>query len=647
MLDRAKRIVVGRALRDDGNLERPLPKRQALPAFAADALSSNAYATEEMLLVLTLGGFALYSYGPAMALLVGIVFVVVVVSYRQVVRAFPGGGGDYEAASATLGPRAGALAAAASLVDMALTLAVSISAATATLISVLPGLVDLRVPIAVAAIAAMTLINLRGVRGTNPVFVVGTYAFVAAIALMTLVAAIRLFAGESIRAQSADWTLANPSTLTGVAVLLLLVRGFASGSIAVTGVESIGTAVPSFRSPRGRNASWALGVLGVISMLLFAAITWLAYATQVRISADPTKLLGPPPDYVPQTLIVQVAEAVFKDWAFLAVLVVVTTILILVAAANSAFRGFSALASRLGNDGLIPKQFHTRGNRLVFSNGVLLLGAAAVLTVLLSGADLATLLQLYIVGVFLALALGQAAMVRHWTNRLGRPGTPDVLAEVRRARRIARVGLLTTATVLVAALVGKLLTGAWIIVLVITVLYIIMRAINTHYQRVSADSAAPDSTVRLADLRGEQIAVVLVGHVHKPTLRALAYARAARPTRLEAVTVAVNEEESTVLRREWSQANFTVPLTVLASPYRDLESPVVKYLQQLRAEQPEALLSVYVPEYLVTRWWQRYLHNQTAGRLKRSLSSLSRVSVVSVPWRITAGAQEPAETTAP
>jgi amino acid transporter len=627
---RLKRLLLGRALqteqagRDSGRLG-------ALTAVGSDALSSNVYATQEILIILALGGFGLYAYGPAVAACVVVVFIAVVAAYRYTVREYPGGGADYEVAHHTLGPTPAVVVAAAMLIDFALTLAVSTTALLDTVISVVPGLFGGRVPLAIAVIAALTLLSLRGGSATSTLLRVGTWGFIAMILLTAVVGAVLALFGETPRAVSADWqTTAGGAGLAGLGLLLVLARAFSSGSTAVTGVEAVGTSAPTLRRPRGEHAAAALVLIGSVSMLLFASITWLALITGVRVTADNDDLIGLPEGEPQQTVVVQVVDAVFGTPA--AVLpAVLATVLILAAAGMSAFRSFSVLTSILARDGFLPRQLQSRGDRLVYSNGIVLLGVAAGVLVWAFGARLTDLIQLYVVGVFLALAVGQWGMTRHWRRRLDRRLPHGERRRAQQARAVAIVGTVVTAAVLLVVLVSKFTTGAWVVVLLVPVLAVGMRAIRRHYDTVAYETAAEERAV--TGVAHEVTALILMARIHKPTLRALAYARATRPAVLEAVTVAVEGQETADLVQRWEALRLRVPLVVLESPYREINTPVVGYVRSLQRANPERLLTVYVPEFVVDHWWERLLHNQSAARLKRRLTALPNVVVITVPWQ--------------
>ncbi len=630
--DAAKRVLFGRALHTNQLGETLLPKRIALPVFASDALSSNGYATQEILLVLSLGGYTLYQYAPWIGLAVIGVFIVVIASYRQNVHAYPSGGGDYEVVSTNLGPRWGVFVASALMVDYVLTVAVSISSAVANASSALPFISNHTVPVALGAVTLLALINLRGVRESGTAFAIPTYAFILAIFSMLIWAGVRLLQGEEMLAESAGWEIEPVANFSGAALIFLLARAFSSGTTALTGVEAISNGVPAFQKPKSRNAATTLALLGAIAMTMFGGITWLAIETQVKVAETSAELIGMPAGTQQKTVIAQVAQAVFSDFPLMFVVVSVTTALILVLAANTAFNGFPVLGSILARDGYLPRQLHTRGDRLAFSNGIVTLAGLAMVLIYIYQANVTSLIQLYIIGVFVSFSLSQLSMIRHWNRHLVQETDRAERARMMRSRLINLIGFLMTSSVLVIVLVTKFTRGAWIVCVAMPVLYLIMMAIKKHYDRVSVELIAGDTEQVILPSRVHSL--VLVSKIHKPTLRALAYARATRPTVLEAVTVDVDADGTSALIAEWERRGIPVPLKVLDSPYREITRPVVEYVRGLGRSSPRDLVCVYVPEYVVGHWWEQLLHNQSALRLKSRLLFSPGVMVVSVPWQL-------------
>lgn len=630
--DGLKRMVVGRALRSDRLHDTFLPKRIALPVFASDALSSNAYATQEILLVLSLGGLSLYSFGPWVAVAVIVIYFTVVASYRQNVHAYPSGGGDYEVVSKNLGPNWGVLVASALLIDYVLTVAVSISSAVANLSSALPFIGLHGTWWAVGIIVVITLLNLRGIKESGALFAVPVYFFMLSIFIMIGVAVVRLAMGSDLEAESANWDVIPEASFAGFALVFVVARAFSSGTTALTGIEAVSNGVPAFRPPKSKNAATTLLLLGVISMAMFSGITWLALQTGVRITEFNRDLIGLPAGQEQKTVIVQIANAVF-DNAYLPVIIITfATALILALAANTAFNGFPVLGSILARDGYLPKQLHTRGDRLAFSNGILALSGLAIILVVIYQADVTALIQLYIIGVFVSFTLSQIGMVRHWNRHLRAETDTAERRRMKRSRIINSFGLVMTGSVLIIVLVTKFTKGAWLVVLAMPLIFLLMRSIERHYSRVRAELATTDRDKMILPARVH--ALVLVSRVHKPTLRALAYARATRPTVLEAIMVNVDDDETQELQDEWERRAIPVTLKVLDSPYREITRPILSYVRALRTDNPNDLVTVYVPEYVVGNWWEAVLHNQSALRLKSRLLFSPGVMVTSVPWQL-------------
>jgi amino acid transporter len=629
---RPKELLLGRAQSSDKLHSTLLPKRIALPVFASDALSSVSYASQEILLVLSLGGLAFFHFAPWIGLMVVAVMVVVVMSYRQNVRAYPSGGGDYEVATKNLGPNAGLTVASALLVDYVLTVAVSMSAASANIASAIPWFNQHLVALTVGLIILVTLLNLRGVRESGTLFAIPTYAFIFGIFAMILTALVRWAAGDTMLAESANWQIEPEGAFTGLALLFLLARAFSSGCTALTGVEAISNGVPAFRKPKSENAAKTLVMLGVLSITMFMSITVLALVTKVKVTEFDKDLIGLPAGEQQKTVIAQVAQAVFSNFPPMFIYVSVVTALILVLAANTAFNGFPVLGSILAQDNYLPRQLHNRGDRLAFSNGILTLSFMAIVLVYVFSASVTSLIQLYIVGVFISFTLSQLGMIRHWTRLLAVEQDPTVRSSYFKRRIVNAIGFVMTGSVLIIVLATKFTRGAWIVCIAIPVLFMVMKAIQRHYERVAIELTPLDNERFLLPARVH--AVVLVAKVHKPTLRALSYARATRPSTLEALTVEVSPGESEALIEEWERRQIPVTLKVLESPYREITKPVIDYVRGIRRDSPRDLVTVYVPEYVVGHWWEHILHNQSALRLKSRLLFTPGVMVVSVPWRL-------------
>jgi len=628
----AKRIIFGRAISSDRLGETLLPIRIALPIFASDALSSVAYATQEILIVLALGGVAFYQGALWAAGAVAVVMTIVVLSYRQNVHAYPSGGGDYEVATTNLGPNFGLTVAAALLVDYILTVAVSISSAVENIASSFPSLNAHRVQLALFCILVIAVMNLRGVRESGSVFAIPVYAFMFSIITMLIWAAVRIASGQTLLAESSGYHIIPTGQYTGLALAFLSLRSFTSGCTALTGVEAISNGVPAFRPPKSKNAATTLALLGTIAITMFLGVTVLSLVTKVRITNLDSQISGLPDGQAQKTVIVQVAQTVFSNFPIAAVIVALVTALILVLAANTAFNGFPVLGSILSRDGFLPRQLHTRGDRLAYSNGIVTLAVLAMILVWSFKAEVSLLIPLYTVGVFVSFTVSQLGMIKHWSRLLKSENDSSARAKMIRSRIINTVGFAMTGLVLTIVLVTKFTMGAWIACVSMAALFILMKAIRRHYDRVAAE-LKPDEDESVV-LPPRVHALVLVSKIHKPTLRALSYARATRPTVLEAVTVAVDEEETDFLVSEWARREIPVTLTVLNSPYREVTRPVLDYVKSLTRKSPRDLVTVYIPEYVVGHWWEQLLHNQSALRLKGRLLFTQGVMVVSVPWQL-------------
>jgi len=635
--DIGKRLLLGRKLRSTQLGETLLPKRIALPVFASDALSSVAYAPDEIFLTLSLAGLAAYSYSWKIAILVAIVMLVVVASYRQNVHAYPSGGGDYEVATVNIGHNAGLTVAAALLVDYVLTVAVSVSSGVQNAKSAFPILDGNEAWVAAGVVVVLMALNLRGVRESGTLFAIPTYCFMFAILSMVIIGLFRILVmGDQIQAHSAQYGIEpDPryAAFTGFAMVALLARTFSSGCAALTGVEAISNGVPAFQKPKSKNAATTLLLLGTIAVSMLIGVVVLANLTGLKlIDAGHSyyTLNGERVDVIEETAIGQLSAVVFADFQPAFYFVVAATMLILFLAANTAFNGFPVLGSILARDGYLPRQLHTRGDRLAYSNGIIVLAFLAIVLIVAFDADVTALIQLYVVGVFVSFTVSQLGMLRHWTRHLRIEKDPATRVRMMRSRVINAIGLTMTATVLVIVLLSKFTNGAYIAIIAMAVLFVMMKLIRRHYDAVARETALVEGEDRILPSRVR--AVVLVSKLHKPTLRALAFAKAARPSSLEALTVSVDPEETERLVQLWEEADTGVPLKVLASPYREVTNPIIDYVKNLRRESPRDVVTVYIPEYVVGHWWEQILHNQSALRLKGRLLFTPGVMVTSVPF---------------
>lgn len=638
-----KRVLVGRAMRSDRLGETLLPKKLALPIFASDALSSVAYAPDEIFLTLGLaGGVLALTHSWQIGLCVVAVMLVVVASYRQNVHAYPSGGGDYEVANTNLGPKAGLTVASALLVDYVLTVAVSISSGVQNAAAALPFIRGHEVVVAVALVVLLTAMNLRGVRESGQAFAVPVYLFMLSVIGMGIVGVIREVTGNLPDAESARLTLAPETgyeSLGSFAMLFLLLRAFSSGCAALTGVEAISNGVPAFKKPKSRNAATTLLLMGVVAITMLMSMLTLAKWTGVKYAENPaTQLLrdGKPVGngYVQDTIMGQVSKAVFSGFHPGVIIVSIVAGLILILAANTAFNGFPVLGSILAKDGYLPRQLHTRGDRLAFSNGILILAGAAVFLIVLYDAEVTKLIQLYIVGVFVSFTLSQTGMIRHWNRHLRLERDRGERTRMQRSRVINAVGATMSGIVLVVVLLTKFVHGAGYAIAAMVVLFFLMLGIHRHYERVRAELRVLDDDLDAQMLPSRVHAIVLVSKIHKPTLRALAYARATRPSKLEAITVNVEPDETKALQDDWDRRDIPVPLKALDSPYREITRPVVDYVKSLRSGHPRDVVVVYIPEYVLGKWYEQVLHNQSALRLKGRLLFTPGVMVASVPWQL-------------
>jgi len=587
--------------------------------------------------MLSVAGLAAYSLTPWIGLAVAAVMLVVVASYRQNVHAYPSGGGDYEVVTTNLGANAGLAVASALMVDYVLTVAVSTASAMSNIGSAIPFVASHKVLFCVSAILLVMAMNLRGVRESGVAFAIPTYAFIVGVGVMLGWGLFRIYVfGEPLRAESAGFVMhAERSQIAGFAMVFLVARSFSSGCAALTGVEAISNGVPAFRKPKSRNAATTLLMLGTISVSLLMGIILLAEKTKVRIVEDPaTQLSGIPRDYQQKTLVTQIAQAVFGSFQIGFLLIAAVTALILVLAANTAFNGFPVLGSVLAQHSYLPRQLHTRGDRLAFSNGIVFLAVAALAAIIAFRAQVTALIQLYIVGVFISFTLSQIGMVRHWTRLLRNETDPAVRRTMLRSRVVNTIGFVATGTVLFVVSITKFLAGAWIAVVAMVLLFVLMKMIRKHYDAVTVELEQQAAEDALVVLPSRNHAVVLVSKLHLPTLRALAYARATRPDVLEAVTVSVDDAETRDLVRRWEDSDVNVPLKVIASPYREITRPILDYVKRVNKESPRSVVTVFLPEYVVGHWWEHLLHNQSALRLKGRLLFMPGVMVTSVPWQL-------------
>ncbi|WP_251008884.1 APC family permease [Curtobacterium sp. ISL-83] len=613
-----------------------LPKHLALPIFASDPLSSVAYAPQELLMILLLGGMSFLTFAPWVAAMVVLLLVVVVASYRQLIKAYPSGGGDYEVAHRNLGEKAGLVVASALLVDYVMTVAVSVASGVDNIISALPFLNDMRVELAIVFVVLLAAVNLRGVRESSKAFAIPTYLFVASVFVMVVTGLVRVASGHAPVAESAAYTVQNVEHTTQAAFILLLLRAFASGCSALTGVEAIANGVQAFRRPKIKNAQMTLVFMGGIAIVLFIGLITLALVSRVHYAESACDLQGfANCQATPQrSLIAQIAAATFGNNTVLFFVIQATTAAVLLLAANTAFNGFPLLGSILARDSYAPKALSTRGDRLIYSNGVIVLGLVAVVLLIVYRANVTSLIQLYIIGVFVSFTLGQSGMVRHWTrllrdDRAGRAAEPVNRGQVYRSLTINSIGATFTFVVLVIVTITKFTHGAWLVFVIMPILFVLMLGVNRYYRDVSHEIAADAETQFGAT--GDH-AIVLVNRLQKPVLKALDYAIAAEHAGLEAIHVAIDDADAEHLREQWAEHGIEVPLTMIPSPYRDISMPLIKYIKAHRQQHGSEVVTVYTPIFIVGHWWESLLHNHRGRRIRKKLLLVHGVTVALVPW---------------
>ena len=597
-----KRLLVGAPMPLAQARHERLSKSVALAVFSSDALSSVAYATEEILLILVLAGAAAAHLTNPIALAIAGLLAIVAISYQQTIHAYPSGGGSYIVARANLGATPGLIAAAALLIDYVLTVAVSVAAGVAALTSAFPPLFTHRVALGIFFVAAIAFANLRGVRESGRLFAVPTYLFIVSFGVMVLVGLFRWLRG--------DLTPLPPHTEGATTVLtwFLVLRAFSAGCTALTGIEAISNGVPAFRPPEARNAAITMGWMAIILGALFVGITLLASALGVTPAES-------------ETVVSQIARALFGD-GFFYYLIQASTTLILVLAANTSFAGFPRLASLLSRDRYAPRQLRSVGDRLVFSNGIVILAILAAALIAVFQADTHALIPLYAVGVFISFTLSQAGMVRHWIADHGSGWRWRLL--------INGTGALVTGLVTVVIAATKFTHGAWIVVALIPILIGFFLAVNHHYRDVarqlSLEGCEPPPPLK-------HTVIVLVGDLHRGVLPALQYAKSISADPY-AVYIEQDPEKTGLLQEKWKRWGQGMPLIVLPSPYRSLLIPFLRFLRRLQHKDEHHLITVVLPEFIPAKWWQHLFHNQTALLIKGALLFWRGVIVTDIPFHL-------------
>jgi amino acid transporter len=668
-----KRFIIGRALRTEQAAHERLSKKTALAVFSSDALSSTAYATEEILLVLAVavayGQAGAFKYVVPVSIGIGALLVIVAISYRQTIHAYPSGGGAYIVAKENLGTNAGLVAGAALLVDYVLTVAVSIAAGVAAITSMMQGtryawLDDHKVFLCLICITFIALANLRGVRESGSLFAAPTYAFLVSFLFMIGYGLFSYYMyGGAAPIPGADEIKTAEGYKIQPLTLFLLLGAFSNGCAALTGIEAISNGVPAFKKPEAKNAATTLVIMAALLTTMFLGTSVLAYLYGVH-----------PHEH--ETVISQFARIMFTGpMAWFYYVVQITTALILVLAANTSFADFPRLGSLLARDRFLPRQFATRGDKLVFSNGIVMLAIFASILVIAFGGDTSRLIPLYAVGVFLSFTLSQSGMVRHWLkeraqsskrngNKRKRRGEdihytqstvdteplPDaeleasdqrgstfVIDEVtdsshwKKSIVINAVGAIATFIVLCVFIATKFIHGAWIVVVVVPLLVFMFRAIHKHYVGVAKQL----STEGLEELRPIRHTVIVpISGIHRGVVSALQYAKSIAPEHVQAVYVDFDEEATAKLRQKWERWGAGVKLVVLPSPYRELTRPLLRYIARLERKNSNDVVTVLLPEFVPAKWWQHLLHNQSSLMLKGALLFKEGVIVISVPYHL-------------
>jgi amino acid transporter len=618
MASMLKRLLVGPPIATAEESHQRLGKPTALAVFASDAISSTAYASQEILLVLVpVIGMAGIEYLTPIALVVAVLLFLVISSYRQTVKAYPGGAGSYVVSRENLGRNWSLIAGASVLVDYTLTVAVSVSAGIAAITSAFDGLLDYRVVLCLVAIAVMTLANLRGAKESGKIFAPPVYTYVV---MLTLLIGYGLFEvlvnglppmpedeehllelAETVKDGAPVWAALTP---------LLLLRAFSSGAVALTGVEAISDGVAAFRKPESKNAGQTLAILGLILGTAFLGLSILAHYLEPTVSHD-------------ETLLSTMGRYVFDDLAPLYYVLQFSTFAILLLAANTAFADFPRVSSLIAGDGYLPRQFANRGDRLVFSNGVIVLALVAGLLIVAFGGETTALIPLYAVGVFTGFTLSQLGMFRY-----ARRERPDGW---QRNQVISIVGAAATFLVLLVVLISKFIYGAWIPAVLIPFIVVFFLSIHRHYDRIARGLEIP------LDYRPQQkrhTVVVLVGRVNRGVIDALSYAESLRPDRLMAATVVTTDAETDNIMEQWEQHSIPIQLRVLHDPYRDLTGSVLRFLDELDEEWPDDVVTVVVPEFVLNHWWEQALHNQSALMLRARLRDRPNTVIVAVPTHL-------------
>lgn len=603
MLKKLKRMIIGEALPNWEYKHQRLSKKLALAVFSSDNLSSVAYATEEILLVLVTAGTLFLGYSLPISMVIMLLLWILVISYRQTIEAYPNGGGAYIVSKENIGVNAGLVAGAALLLDYILTAAVSVAAGVAALTSAFPALLPERVLIGVAVLILITIINLKGVKESGTVFAIPTYLFVFSFFTMIAVGFFKFFTGSITPVESSAVTMAS-----GINLFLLL-RAFSSGCAALTGVEAISNGVPAFKKPESDNARKTLTIMAFILTILFFGITFLSFQYHLTPAHD-------------KTIVSMLAENIFGR-SFMFYIIQAFTMLILFLAANTSYADFPRLCYFMAKDRFMPNQFTHLGDRLVFSIGILTLGIASSFLIIIFGGSVHHLIPLYAVGVFTSFTLSQVGMVRK--------NIRDKKAKWKRKTFVNGLGAAMTFTALIIIAVTKFMTGAWIIVILIPLIIMIFRKINSHYKELSEQLSVRNMKGPIKLKKGKHLMIVLVPSFHKGIIKALEFAKTFSKDVI-ALHINMSGSESKTLKEKWDRFRPGIKLVFVESHYRRLLQPLLKYLDSIEDKDKNINVTVIIPEFVPTRWWHFLLHNQSGMAIKAAIFFRPRTSYISVQY---------------
>jgi amino acid transporter len=611
LLRRIRTVLIGRPISSDHETHERLTKVKALAVFSSDNISSSAYATEEMMRILLIAGVSAFSLVMPLTLVIAVILAIVATSYRQTIKAYPQGASSYIVASDNLGTLPGLVAAAALLIDYVLTVAVSVSAGVAAITSIAPSLLDQRVVISIGIVGVLMLGNLRGIRESGSIFMAPTYLYLVAMVGLIGWGLARQFLFQDLGTFAAPPSWLAAEEATGGLTLVLILRAFSSGAVALTGTEAISDGVPAFKPPEWKNARTTLTAAAIIFGSLFIGISWLA--SSIGVVPDPSEA---------QTILSLIARHVMGDGMFLIVLQLATA-LILALAANTSFADFPRLSSFLARDGFMPRQFAFRGERLAFTTGIIALSGLAALLLYVFKASVTALIPLYTVGVFVAFTLSQSGMVRRWWHRR-EPGWQMGLI-------INGLGAVTTGVIAIIVASSKFLSGAWVVIIMAPMLIVLMLAIRSHYRSMSRqlDAAADPAD----DLEPDPIVIVPLARLDRPARRALAFARTISP-HATAVHITNDPHTAEQLREDWPSLGGRMELVVVESPYRALVGPLLRYMDALQTLHPDRPIVVVLADVVPRHWWENLLHNQTSLRLKLRLFGRKNTIVADVPFHL-------------